>query len=269
VSVLAALAELVLPVGCAGCGAERVPLTGGACSGCVAELEALVPAPCAPDPVPPGLPACTAVGPYGGALREVLLGYKERGRYRLARPLGALLAGAVAAAAGGEPVPLVLVPMPSTARASRARHGDHLGRLAAHAVRRLRAAGWHAELVQPLRALPRPDSARLDAAGRAAAARASLRCRAGRVGRLHRAVDEGAQLVLVDDIVTTGATLAAAGGLLGTSGLPVRAAAVLAATQRRRLGIRPATVSPPVGAQWANRREWVVRTWGDSGASTR
>ena len=43
-----------------------------------------------------GMPPCVAAGPYGGALRGVLLAYKERGRHRLARPLGALLAGAVA-----------------------------------------------------------------------------------------------------------------------------------------------------------------------------
>ena len=42
------------------------------------------------------MPPCVAVGPYGGALRGALLAYKEKGRHRLARPLGALLAGAIA-----------------------------------------------------------------------------------------------------------------------------------------------------------------------------
>ena len=71
-----------------------------------------------------------------------------------------------------------MIPVPSTARAMRERHGDHMARLATHAVRRLRAAGWHAaEVAQPLRALPRADSASLDAAGRAAAAENSLRIR--------------------------------------------------------------------------------------------
>ena len=47
---------------------------------------------------------------------------------------------------GGPAVPVVIVPVPSTASAVRARQGDHMARLAAHAVRRLRAAGWQAEL---------------------------------------------------------------------------------------------------------------------------
>jgi hypothetical protein len=158
-SLLADLADLVLPGACAGCGTPRVPLRYGVCADCVAVLEALEPAVAGPSPRPAGLPPCTAVGPYAGVLREVLLAYKERGRYRLGAPLGALLAGAVTSAVDGVRVPLICVPVPSTARAVRERHGDHLGRLAAHAVRRLRGAGWDAAVARPLRALPRPDSA--------------------------------------------------------------------------------------------------------------
>src|SRR3954451_22906054 len=144
----AALADLVLPAACAGCAVERVPLRFGTCDGCAAELEALTPFPTAPDPPPYGMPACTAVGVYGGPLRSVLLAYKEKGRHRLARPLGALLATAIAGAAvrggGGPGVPVLVLPVPSTARAARERHGDHMARLAAHAVRRLRVAGGRA-----------------------------------------------------------------------------------------------------------------------------
>ena len=55
-----------------------------------------------------------------------------------------------------------------------------------------------------------------------------------KVGRITTALD-GTQsgIVLVDDIVTTGATLAAVAHLLGTAGVVVRAAGVLAATRRR------------------------------------
>jgi predicted amidophosphoribosyltransferase len=267
--LLAALADLVLPEACAGCAAERVPLSYGVCAACATELERLMPGPVAPDPPPPGMPPCTALGPYGGALRGVLLAYKEKGRHRLAAPLGRLLAGPVAAAAGDARVPVLVLAVPSTARAVRHRHGDHLARTVAHTVRHLRAAGWDAALVRPLRALPRPDSAALGRAGRAAAAQASLRVRPARLDRVRRVVREGARLVVVDDIVTTGATLAAVAMLLTGAGVPVAGAATLAATQRRdRItgGMRPGRSD---GADWANLRESVVRTKGDSRASRR
>ncbi len=267
--LLSALADLVLPVACAGCAAERVPLRYGVCGPCSAQLERLAPRPAAPDPVPAGLPPCTALGPYGGALRGVLLAYKERGRYRLAGPLGHLLAGAVAAAAGAPGVPVLVLPVPSTARAVRQRHGDHLARVAAHTVRRLRATGWDAALVRPLRALPRPDSATLDRASRAAAAQASLRPRPARLQQVRRAVGEGARLVVVDDIITTGATLAAVAGVLGSAGIPVGGAAVLAATQRRGRITGGTTLPASDGTQWANPHESVTRTKGDGRASRR
>jgi predicted amidophosphoribosyltransferase len=250
----AGAADLVVPGACAGCGAQRVRLSAGVCAGCVAALEAMRPYPTAPHPVPAGLPPCVTVGAYGGALRGVLLAYKEQGRYRLARPLGALLAGAVAQVAGGARVPLLVVPVPSTARAARQRHGDHLARLSAHAVRRLRAAGWQAGLVRPLRALPRPDSAGLDTPGRAAAAESSLRMRASRMPHLRRGVMMGGMLILVDDIITTGATLAAVTRLLGDADVQVKGAAVLAATRLRRRVAGDSDGLAPGGTEWANRR---------------
>jgi predicted amidophosphoribosyltransferase len=285
------LSELVLPSPCVGCGAERVPLRYGTCAQCVAALEALSPLPTAPVPVPPGMPPCVAMGPYADVLRGALLAYKEKGRHGLARPLGALLATAVAdvairggatpdgngragAQAGGvgnSPggVPLLVLPVPSTARAARERHGDHLARLVAHTVRRLRSAGWQARVVRPLRASPRPDSAALDAAERAAVAVSSLRIRSSRIGLLQRCVTLGGMLVVVDDIVTTGSTLAAVSGRLEGVNVQVTGAAVVAATQRRN---GPSNGSPglaPVGTDWANRRESVPRTRGDGRASAR
>ncbi len=240
-SLGAALADLVLPAACAGCDAERVPLRYGACASCVTELETQRPHPTTPVPPPPGMPPCLAVGPYAGALRGVLLAYKERNRHRLARPLGALLAGAIATVAGDRRVPVLVVPVPSTGRASRERHGDHMARLATHAVRRLRAGGWHAEISQPLRAVPRPDSASLDAAGRLAVAESSLRIRPARIRVPRRGPTMRRTLVVVDDIVTTGATLAAVATRLGEANMQVTGAAVLAATQLRRTppGRRP------------------------------
>lgn len=229
--VLAGLADLVLPVECAGCRAGRVPLRSGVCDRCVRELDALRPVAVRPTPAPAGLPDCTALGRYEGVLREALLSYKERGRHGLARPLGALLAEVVAGAAGAGPV--LLIPVPTTARAVRTRHGDHLARLIRHAARRLRTAGWSVATARPVRALPRPDSATLDSAGRAAAAASAFRIRPTAAGRL-RAVAAGRRVVVLDDIVTTGSTLAAIAGVLKDSGIPVNAAAVLAGTARRR-----------------------------------
>lgn len=225
----------MLPAACAGCDAERVPLRYGTCARCVTELEAQRPHATMPLPPPPGMPPCLAVGPYTGALRGVLLAYKERNRHRLARPLGVMLAGAIAAVAGDRAVPVVVVPVPSTGRAARERHGDHMARLAAHAVRQLRTDGWHAELSRPLRAAPRPDSASLDAAARRAAAESSLRIRPARIHGPGRGPTMRGSLVLVDDIVTTGATLAAVTTRLREANMQVAGAAVLAATQLRHV----------------------------------
>ncbi|MFE9203825.1 ComF family protein [Micromonospora sp. NPDC007230] len=223
------LTDLVLPAGCAGCG-ERIPgLRQGFCPRCVGELTALRPASTRPAPAPPDLPPCVALGPYAGALREGLLAYKERGRHGLARPLGALLAEVVAAAVGTAG-PVTLVPVPDTARAARARYGDHLDRLTRYAAARLRAAGWPVRVLRPVRALPRPDSVALDSAGRAAAAEAAFRLRRADAVRVDGPV------VLLDDIVTTGSTLAAVSRILHRAGMTPKAAAVLAATQKRRLG---------------------------------
>jgi predicted amidophosphoribosyltransferase len=269
-----ALADLVLPSACAGCGAERVPLRFGTCAACVTALETLTPFATSPTPRPAGLPPCLALGPYADVLRGTLLAYKEKGRHGLARPLGALLAAGVAETAlraGRAPggVPLLVLPVPSTARAARERHGDHLARLAAHTVRRLRAAGWHARVVQPVRASPRPDSASLDAAERAVAAVSSLRIKPSRIGDLRRWVTAGGMLVVVDDIVTTGSTLAAVADRLDTVNVQVAGAVVLAATQLRTRRPTGSPGLPPEGAEWANRRESVPRTRGDGRASAR
>ncbi|GLY01178.1 MULTISPECIES: ComF family protein [Actinoplanes] len=230
-ALLGDLADLVLPASCAGCGAERVRLVAGACPDCVTRLEGLRPHRTAPTPSPPGFPSCTAAGPYAGALRGVLLAYKEKNRHRLARPLGSLLAAAVAATVPRDR-PVLLIPVPSTAAARRERHGDHMARLTDHAVRRLRAAGYQAGTAQPLRALPRPDSTSLSADERLAVAVNSLRI-GSRIGVLRRVVRARGTLVVTDDIVTTGATLAAVARRLKEADMQVTGAAVVAATRLR------------------------------------
>jgi predicted amidophosphoribosyltransferase len=187
-----------------------------------------------PRPAPAGLPACVAGGDYDGALRELILAYKERGRRGLWRPLGDRLADVVAAG-WPEPGPVALVPIPATAAAIRARHGDHMRSLARRAARTLAGAGRRVVVTSPLRALPKVDSAHLDREQRAAAAHGSfaLRWRSPvRLAALASVADAGA-VVLVDDVLTTGATLASASALLAQAGVAVTFAATLAATRRR------------------------------------
>ena len=227
--VVAALADLVLPSACAGCGARGQPVV---CADCAEELADAQPYRTRPTPAPPGFPPCVAFGVYDGVLRELLLAYKERGRHDAARPLGAMLADVVAGALGHRR-PVLLVPVPATARAARQRYGDHVYRLARIAARTLRAQGWPAQPVGVLQAMPRPDSADLDSAARLEVAAGSFRVRAQRLPVLRRAIAAGAAVVLVDDIVTTGATLAAIATRLGDTGFPVTHAAVIASTRRR------------------------------------
>ncbi|MEW1588610.1 ComF family protein [Micromonospora vinacea] len=225
------LADLVLPADCAGCRERRPGLRHGVCPACVAALGELRPLAVRPTPAPPGLPPCVALGPYAGPLREALLAYKEHGRHGLARPLGALLAEVVAAAVGAAR-PLVVVPVPDTAAAARSRYGDHLDRLARHCAARLNRGGWAVQVRRPLRALPRPDSVGLDSAGRAAAAEAAFQPRSAGPFR-GGAAGATPVVVLLDDIVTTGVTLAAASTVLTATGWAPSVAAVLAATEKR------------------------------------
>jgi ComF family protein len=215
------LVDLVLPGTCAGCDAATA--RAGLCDACDAAFVGASPARVLPQPAPAGLPRCLALAAYDGALRAALLAYKERGRYALAAPLGDRLADVVVA--GRPAAPVRLVPVPATAAAARARYGDHMARLARRAARRLTRLGYQTTVAHLLRARPRPDSAGLSSAARATAAASAF--------TLRRAAFDGAPVVLVDDIITTGATLTAAADLLRAAGLRISMAAVLAATPRR------------------------------------
>jgi predicted amidophosphoribosyltransferase len=164
----------------------------------------------------------------------LILAYKERGRRTLQTRLGNAIAVAVAAGAGGRPelAPLVLVPVPGTAASIRARHGDHMLRITQKAARRLKKDGWQVVIERPLRALPKPDSAHLDRQARAEAAIGAFALRPRRVPRL-RSSSRDATVVIVDDVLTTGVTIAAVARRLHEAGAPAAFAATVAATRLR------------------------------------
>ena len=219
--VLDALLDLVLPQSCAGCGRAASRW----CPACASALRDAVRRPLgrtAPDPVPPGFPRAAAAAAYDGAVRGALLAHKERGRLALVRPLGAALAAAVAAL--DPPAGVVLVPVPSDPRAVRARGHDHARRLARRAAAVLRAAGVDAR-AGPLLVHARrvADQAGLDTAGRTANLQGALQARRPLAGLV---------VVVVDDVVTSGATLAEAARAVTAAGARVHGAATVAATVR-------------------------------------
>jgi predicted amidophosphoribosyltransferase len=233
------LADLALPDGCVGCAAPGRVL----CRDCGSQLTG--PAhPAWPTPVPEGLPPPWAVADYAGPARAAVLAHKEEGRRALGVPLGAALATAAGAAIGtaagaaiGASVePALLVPAPSRPAAVRARGDDPTRRLARRAAAVLRRAGVPVRVVPALRgARGLADQAGLDAADRAANLAGALRVVAGG-DRLVAA----RSVVVVDDVVTTGATLAECARALRAAGAVVVGAATVAATSRRTVpGVSP------------------------------
>ncbi|MEV4561384.1 phosphoribosyltransferase family protein [Kitasatospora sp. NPDC049285] len=224
-AALTALLDLLVPARCAGCGTGR----GGLCTVCRTLLDGVHAGPAGPVRPPPDLPPLHAAATYAGPVRQLLLAHKERGALRLAAPLGGALAAAVRSATGAGTAPLLLVPMPSARRATRARGHDPTLRLARAAARALHRGGV-ATLVAPVLRQIRPvaDQAGLGAADRHRNLHGALAVPDRLAARL-----AGHRLVLVDDLVTTGATLAEAARALRAAGCPPRAAATVAATARR------------------------------------
>ncbi|MFJ9039110.1 ComF family protein [Streptomyces sp. NPDC102406] len=210
------LSDLVLPAQCAGCGRSRTSL----CARCTAALRGAAPSRVRPRPAPPRLPVVHAAAPYRDAVRAVLLAHKERGALGLARPLGTALAGAVRAGlpgqgpgrGGTEAGVVALVPVPSAPGAVRARGHDPMRRIAYAAAAELRRSGVPARVLPVLRQRrPVADQAGLDAAQRLANVTGALEVAGGSGGLFA----EIGRIVLVDDLMTTGASLAEAARVLG------------------------------------------------------
>jgi predicted amidophosphoribosyltransferase len=223
--LVAALADLVLGGRCAGCGRPGL----GACDQCVAAVRSPP-----PFPVPwlaPDLPPVLAGGPYADELRRLLLAAKERGALGLLPLLGERVAAGVAAwvlaAECGDPV--VLVPVPSARRGVVERGVDLPSELARRAAHRLRVAGLPVQAWRGLRLVRRPlDQSELGRDDRLANLGGAMAA-SGRIPQ--------GSVVVVDDIVTTGATLVEAARALSATGRAPAAAITVAATVRRH-GVR-------------------------------
>jgi predicted amidophosphoribosyltransferase len=200
--------DLVLPLECGGCGAPGTRW----CDTCAAALRVA-------DDQPhlvtlradPGVPVF-ALGRYAGTRREAILALKEHGRTDLVPPLARALALGVhrLLSWGVVDLPLTVVPAPTRRSAARRRGGDPVAKVATIATQHHPAV----TVVPALRmkALVR-DSVGLDSGNRErnVAGRVVLRARPPR----------NTDVLLVDDIVTTGATAAESVRTLQTSGAHV------------------------------------------------
>ena len=210
-AALDALAVL-LPVDCAGCGAPD----RGLCAECLGSLA--VPTRRIRRPGVSGWAGAEYAGPIARALRA----FKDEGRTDVARALAVPLAAAIRAAlaevdAGdGRGGGVEVCTVPSTGAARRARGYSPVGLL-------LRRCG-----LRPSRVL-RLERARADQAGLGREARhANAAGALAAAGRL-----DGRRFLLVDDVVTTGATLAESSRAIRAAGGAVVAVAVLADTPLR------------------------------------
>lgn len=201
------VAALVLPQVCAGCGEDGARL----CRACTAALEPVVQRQDLGElPVWSGLT-------FEGVAARVIRACKEDARPHLARSLAPALRAALAAAGGARDrsASLIAVPVPASAKALRTR-GFRLGEVVAG------AAG-----VAPRRALKlivqTRDQRGLDVDERALNLRGAFRALGVR----------GSSVVVIDDVVTSGATLLEGARALRAAGAEVVAAATIAATPRR------------------------------------
>lgn len=211
--------DAVLPLQCGGCSAPGTRW----CAACAAQLAV---GPDEPRVIAPRLDPQVpvfALGCYAGARRQAIVAVKERGRSDLIVPLAAAMEAALRRLLCWQMVglPLTIIPAPTRRSAARRRGGDPIARIAAAA-----AGGHHGMAVVPalrMRALTR------DSVGLGSGARE--RNIAGRVLLRRRGLADfsaAGDVLIVDDVVTTGATLAESVRVLRHARVRVCAALVIA-----------------------------------------
>lgn len=181
-----------------------------------------------------------AAGAYRGELAQSVLSFKRHGQRQLAEELATALVQAISAASGRSE-PLLLVPVPTSGAAFRRRGFSPVHLLLTRARRNPRLAG--ADVADVLRQTRPGRNGRWGLPGLAGGASGGQKglgraARAGRVrgsmrikgGAPPRELDSRPCLI-VDDVLTTGATLAEAARALRAAGGQVRGAVVLAATR--------------------------------------
>ncbi|WP_181340740.1 MULTISPECIES: ComF family protein [Isoptericola] len=228
--MLTRLARLVVPVSCPGCAAVDVRC----CPACAAavvggplrRVEDGAPRLDRMDGVPP-LPVW-AVGDYAGPVRDVVVAWKDRERADLDLLLApalhraaAVVAPSLRAVVGSAAV--LVVPAPSAPGARLRRGREPVGVLAGAVAAGLRTGGVRAVVAPALRRRRTSrDQVGLGARARGRNLDASVRAR--------RHARRSSSCVLVDDVLTTGATLAASERALASAGSTALGAFVLAAT---------------------------------------
>jgi predicted amidophosphoribosyltransferase len=218
-AVLAVLG-LVLPIACAGCGAPDRAL----CSACRTALDR--------EPRRVRLVAGVRLDAgfeYGGLVRTLLLELKLRGRVDLARPLGTRFGALVRAALAEAPAGTLLFRVPPSPQGARRRGFDPVVLLLARggvrrprALRRVRrpppfrhgrpptddAPATPASPRRPARGGPAHRPAHRPGHGQKE--RSAVERVAATVGTLRADGVAGKDVVVVDDVVTTGVTMAEA-----------------------------------------------------------
>ena len=215
-------ADLVLGACCPGCQEPGL----GLCAWCRGAL-ALPPFPI--RRTVPGFPRTVVAGEYREVLKGVILAAKERGSLGMVPVLGELLGRSLALLllTEVEPVetPVLLVPVPTARDHAIERGLDLTSALAARAARSLRTSGLTVESRALLRLTGRPlDQSELRVADRIGNVRGAF--------ELSVRPDCGS-IVVLDDVVTTGATLAEAALACRRGGLPPLGAVAVAGTKKR------------------------------------
>ena len=215
--------DLAFPATCSGCGREGPPL----CPACLPALDARL---ALPGGTPIGLAADLPApllqlewcAPFAGPVRAALHDLKYAGERRLAEPLGAAVARRWARVGSGTEI---VVPVPVHAERERRRGYDQAALIAEMA-----AGGLGVPMTRSLeRGRATVAQFELGRDERTANVAGAFRLRAS--GGRGSGVVVGRWVLLVDDVVTTGATLAACATALLRGG--ARAVSAIAVARER------------------------------------